>query len=171
MKRLITIGALLVFLSACSTAPSLYAPADNGGYGYSEQRLEQDRYRVSYSGNSATPRERVEDYLLYRASELTLQNGYDYFVMTARDMEPRTSYYGSGVPYAGWPPGYGFYGYGSRGFGWGLSTGTRRPVTRYRAYADVVLHRGEKPEVDNWAYDARDVMDQLGPTIARPLEE
>ncbi|MFC4353240.1 hypothetical protein ACFOW6_16955 [Fodinicurvata halophila] len=170
MKRLIPIAAVFLFLTACSTAPSVYTPAEGGGYGYSEQQLEENRYRVSYSGNSATSRERVEDYLLYRASELTLQNGYDYFVMTARDTEPRTSYYGSGTPYAGWPPGYGFYGYGGGGFGVGLSTSTARPVTRYRAYADIVLYRGETPEKDSWAYDAREVMDQLGPELVRKGE-
>lgn len=170
MKRSITIAAALLFLSACSTAPSVYAPAEEGRYGYSEQRLENNRYRVSYAGNSATSREKVEDYLLYRASELTLQTGHDYFVITSRDTEPRTSYYGGGSPYAGWPPGYGFYGYGGSGFGWGLSTSTARPVTRYRAYADIVLHRGEKPEGNNWAYDARDVMNQLGPDIVRQVE-
>lgn len=170
MIRAVILVACMGLLSACSTSPSVYAPAGDNGYGYSEQRVEQNRYRVSYAGNSATPRERVEDYLLYRAAELTLENGYDYFVMTARDTEPRTSYYGSGVPYAGWPPGYGFYGYGGSGFGWGLSTSTRRPVTRYRAYADIVLYHGDKPAKDSWAYDARDVMNQLGPEVVRQLE-
>jgi len=56
-------------------------------FGYSEQKLESNRYRVWFAGNSKTPRETVENYVLYRAAEITLDNGYDYFVMSERSTE------------------------------------------------------------------------------------
>ncbi len=40
--------------------------------GYTSAQLAPDRWQVTFSGNSLTSRETVEDYLLYRAAELTL---------------------------------------------------------------------------------------------------
>src|SRR3546814_10822327 len=65
-------------LAACvSVTP--YQPASKG-YGYSEQRIENNRFRINFAGNSDTPKQTVETYLLFRAAELTLKSGYDYFV-------------------------------------------------------------------------------------------
>jgi hypothetical protein len=76
-------------LSACAT-PTPYAPAAptrSATNGYSEQRIEPARWRVNFSGNSLTSRETVETYLLYRAAELTLQQGHDWFSVVTRDTE------------------------------------------------------------------------------------
>ena len=67
-------------LSACSTAtPFQPATKASSGYGYSEQRIETDRWRVNFSGNADTSRQTVETYMLYRAAQLTLNSGYDWF--------------------------------------------------------------------------------------------
>ena len=55
--------------------------------GYSEQRLAPDRYIVKFHGNELTSRDRVEGYLLYRAAEVTTQNGYDWFTVVDRRTE------------------------------------------------------------------------------------
>src|SRR3546814_2342802 len=68
-------------LAACvSVTP--YQPASKG-YGYSEQRIENNRFRINFAGNSDTPKQTVETYLLFRAAELTLKSGYDYFVFAS----------------------------------------------------------------------------------------
>ena len=55
-------------LAACATATP-YQPAGEGSrYGYSEQRVDRDRYRVTFAGNSVTSREQVEMSLLLRAA-------------------------------------------------------------------------------------------------------
>jgi hypothetical protein len=41
------------------------------------------------------------------------------------------------------------------------------PIDEYTAFADVQMFRGEKPADDPRAYDARDVLNRLGPTIVR----
>ena len=46
-----------------------------------EQQLAADRYIVRFHGNEFTSRERVETYLLYRAAELTLEQGFDGFTI------------------------------------------------------------------------------------------
>ncbi|MGE0652124.1 MAG: hypothetical protein AB7P12_10280 [Alphaproteobacteria bacterium] len=153
-------------LGAC-VGPTPYAPATDG-YGYSEQSIEGDRYRVTFSGNSATPRETVENYLLYRAAEVTLERGHQHFIVVKMDTERSTRYHG-GFNDFGYHP-YGFYGYRSFhdrpwGFG-GYSSLDAHPIDRYSAYANIVMRDGAKPDNPD-AYDARDVVKKLGPKIDR----
>jgi flavin-binding protein dodecin len=70
-------------LAACAT-PTPFAAADSRGYGYREQRIETDRYIVTFSGNSATNGDQVADMALRRAAELTLAEGYDWFEVVSR---------------------------------------------------------------------------------------
>ena len=56
--KLLALAAGAIALVSCATATP-YGPSD-GRYGYSEQRIEDDRYRVTFSGNSSTSRETVE---------------------------------------------------------------------------------------------------------------
>ena len=82
-----------LLLAGCASAPTPYQAAQ-GGFGYSEQQIEENRYRVSFAGNSATTRQTVEDYLLYRAAELTVQTGHDWFQVV--DRNTAQEYSGSG---------------------------------------------------------------------------
>ena len=75
--------AALALLGACATATP-YQPATPNARGYSNQQIESNRWMVSFAGNSLTDRQTVETYLLYRAAELTSQNGYDYFRVVRR---------------------------------------------------------------------------------------
>ena len=174
MLRTLTLCGAALALAACAT-PTPYGPASDGrGYGYTDQRIQEDRYRITFRGNSSTSRETVENSLLYRAAELTVERGYDYFVFLESDTEVRTSYRGS--PY---PAFYGRYGYGhpfhrpyyrfpyyAYGFGWGYPYDSYAvEVTRYSAVAFVSMHRGERPDDNAQAFDARDVLRNLGPIV------
>lgn len=165
LARALCACAALV-LAACA-GPTPYQPRENGA-GYSDQQLEPDRYRVSFIGNSATERETVENYLLYRAAEITLREGKDYFVVVGKDTVVHT--YGD-------DPGWG--GTIGQGWGWGpwghrrstftgLSFGTGTRTTEYSAQADIVLHSGEKPDDNPRAYDAREVQKNLASLIVKP---
>lgn len=160
MKYMLMVVAALLLSACASTAP--YQPLDDG-VGYSEQKLEANRYRVSFAGNSATPRETVENYLLYRAAELTLNNGYDGFTLAARDTQAQSR---SSGPSFG--IGFGGIGIGSHtGFGLGVGTGTGGS-TEYQGSADIVMFRGKKPAADLRAYDARELKTNLDAQIKRP---
>jgi hypothetical protein len=148
-----------LLLAACAS-PTPYQPAD-GGFGYSDQQLESNRYRVTFAGNSVTPRDVVQNYLLYRAAELTVQKGYDHFTVVRQDLERSTAYQGSGFTNA---PVF-FDGHRASGWGIGTTSYTAYPIDSYAAFADIVVHKGEKPQDDPDAYDARDVLRQLGPTV------
>src|SRR3546814_6729919 len=69
----------LGMLTACATTTP-YQPVRDG-YGYQDQRIEGNRYLVTFAGSTATPRQTVENYLLYHAAELTLASGNDYFIV------------------------------------------------------------------------------------------
>lgn len=81
-------GAIVLFtvlLGACATETP-YKPADSrGDYGYTETPLGDNRYRITFVGNSTTPAETVQDYALLRAAELTLTKGYDWFETADRN--------------------------------------------------------------------------------------
>ena len=145
--------------AGCASAPTPYQAAQ-GGFGYSEQQIEENRYRVSFGGNSATTRQTVEDYLLYRAAELTVQTGHDWFQVVDRNTVQE--YSGGGSPEMG-------VGVGSGGnFGVGLSfpvLGGGGGSGRYTASMDVVVREGEKPQEDPNAYDAFSVISRLQPKI------
>jgi hypothetical protein len=162
MLRMLAYGVLAVALAACTTTTPYGAAADGRGYGYSEQRIEQNRYRIMFRGNSSTPRDHVENSLLYRAAELTLKNGYDYFVVVESDTEARRSYSTTTSPafgaYRYGYPGFYRFPYYAYGWGWGYPYDTyTREVTRYSAVAFITMHRGEKPSGDPHAFSAREV--------------
>jgi hypothetical protein len=161
-------GALL---AACATETA-YGPRDASGYGYTETRIEPNRFRVAFSGNSLTDQETVETYLLYRAAELTLQQGYDWFEIVDRDTEasrrvvgtgPYPGFYGSPFSYRYYHPVYGWYPWYDPFW----NDVSYREVTRYEADAEVFMGRGEKSDSPR-AYDAREVQANLGTQIQYP---
>ncbi|MEO0427239.1 MAG: hypothetical protein AAF160_07295 [Pseudomonadota bacterium] len=162
------LGALLLAVAGC-TEPTRYMPAVERD-GYSDRAVEDNRFRVTFAGNTRTPRETVETYLLYRAAEVTLASGKDWFKVAAQDTEAETRFrsFSTGFGRRGFGPFFfrsgfrhGFFG----GFG-GFTT--TRPITRYEAFANILVFDGEKPEDDPAAYDARSVIETLGPEIIRP---
>jgi len=172
------VAATALALGACATATT-YAPAGFNGQrgGYAEQRVESDRYRVSFAGNSVTSREQVEMSLLLRAAELTTENGFDWFSTTNRSTDRDTRFqtiidptFDRYSPY--WGPSWRFYG--PRGWSrwndpfWGRDDFDVRQIDRYEATAEIVMGRGAKPEGDPNAFDAREVMANIGDRVTRP---
>ncbi len=167
------LGALgFLALTAC-TAPTPYAPREPGEYtGYTDQRLDQNRYRVTFTGNSVTRRETVEDYLLLRSAEVTLQSGFRYFVFDTRDTEAKTNYQTNFVGWPGWR-GRGFWyrhswAFGDDPFGPPYEQVESYPITRYQAYAEIVMLTPEQAKDEPRALDARDVVDHIGAHATPP---
>ena len=150
-------------LAAC-TAPTPYQPAIDG-YGYAEQQLEDNRYRVTFAGNAETPRDVVQNYLLFRAAELTLETGHDWFTTAGQNIERSTRYFGTVDPTFPSARVWSRHDYPFSTFG--TATYTTHAIDSYTAFADIVMFEGEKPSGDVNAYDARDVIEQLRPVVAR----
>ena len=157
----------LAVVAACQT-PTPYkeviGPYDDG---YTTQQIESNRFRISFKGNSLTTRQTVDTYMLYRSAEVTLQSGGDYFLVVNKDVDKNTAYenYGDDLAW-GWGGGWGWRrGFGGPGFGSGFDY--TRPINSYDAIADIVTYRGRKPTNNPNAYDARDVLNAIGPTVVR----
>lgn len=169
-------GALV--LAACASTATPYQPVGTGNVrgGYADQRLEPNRYLVSFSGNSVTSRDMVEMSLLLRAAELTVENGYDWFQTvdraTDRDsrfyVRPDPFYYDRYSPF--WGPQWRFY---NRGYWspwdpyWGRNVDIDQ-VDRYEATSEIIMGRGPKPANDINAFDAREVVSNLSARVMRP---
>jgi hypothetical protein len=161
------VGAALL-LAACQT-PAAYQPRTPGSStGYTDEQLAQNRWRVTFAGNSSTRRETVESYLLLRAAEVALKSGYHWFVFDARDTAAQTTYQSDFVGWPGWR-GYGRYWHSWPYGGWGGGMETSRPITAYEAYAEIVLLTDDQAKTEARAIHAEDVLEHVGPT-ARPPE-
>lgn len=72
----VALFAVLV-LAACATS---YQPMGFTG-GYEETQYAPDVWQVDFRGNGYTSRQRVQDFAMLRAADLTLQSGAKYFVI------------------------------------------------------------------------------------------
>lgn len=93
----------------------------------------------------------VKTYVLYRAAELTLERGYDYFVIMDRSLDATQEYRVSGPV--------------RPRFGGGT---LQQSDASYEQFADVTMFRGQKPSMPPNAYDARAVKSNLDSSIERP---
>jgi hypothetical protein len=161
-KFLVVVAALVsLSLSACAT-PTVYAPAgDRFASGFSDYRIEQGRYRVTFRGGGGAPEAQVADYALLRAADLTLRDGYDWFRVVDRERDVR----GSGGPYVS--VGGGSFSFG-RHSGVGVGVGTGFDLSggpQLSRTLEVVMGHGAVPE---GGYNARDVERTIGPRARGP---
>ncbi len=172
-------------LAGCETATP-YQPLTKGSSvagGFTDQQLDADHFRVTFQGNSLTDRATVETYLLYRAAELTVNQGFDWFEMVDRhtDKDKKTyidsdPFYGPGYAYGYWRPYWNYYGAGFGWRGWDPFWGDPfwaeqtqiSTVEKFKANAEIAVGHGPKPAGDPRAFDAHAVMANLGPKIVRP---
>jgi hypothetical protein len=178
--------AMMSGLSACAT-PTPYQPyrAEMAGGvhgGYSDIRVAPDRFIVRFHGNSLTPRDQVESYMLYRAAEVTVQNGYDWFLIVDRQIEHDVETYAVpdfpyrpwfGDEYGYWRPswryyreGYGWYG----GYPYLSDKVSIRSIEAFEATGEILMKKGSPPAGEPRAIDARAALQRLGPYIVRPKQ-
>lgn len=142
-------------LAACASSV-VYGPADAGAaFGYTEQKIEDGRYRLSYRGRDGV---QSSDGALRRAAELTVADGAEWFEVVSRDREAEGS--GSG-------PRVGVGGSVGSGDGWSGSAvgiGVTLPVGGARGAVterlEIRTGKGAKPDTGT-VYDAADVLDNL----------
>jgi len=173
-------------IAGCTTTTPYqpYRPHSAGGIhgGYSDQQLAPDRYLVRFHGNSLTSRDRVEGYMLYRAAQLTVQSGFDWFLVLDRNTEHNVRtivrpdpfyrpWYGQA--YGAWRPYWDVYipGPGWRSWDANRSWNEQFDVRRIEAFettAEIQMRRAPVPPDAPRAIDARKVLAELGPRIELP---
>lgn len=152
MRVLIFAAVFAGLFAGAASALTPYQPAvpQHSPYGYAETQIEANRVRVTFTGDSSTPRETVETYLLFRAAETTLARGYDYFVVVDHNVAEASEYRRTGPPA---PP---------------IVPRNYREVTRYQGMSDIIMSKGARPVGNATAYDARAVHANLAARIQRP---
>jgi hypothetical protein len=198
LRPLVTILLLLALAGCALSKPTPYAPVTGkSDYGYSDTKIDDRSWRVSVNGNVQTPRELVENQLLYRAAEIAKANGATGYVVLDRDTEQKSRVVGGGYwdpffayPYGPFWAGYPFYrdyypffgpsfgfGYGMGFGGWSAGVGRTygygpygggRTITKYAAYAEIQLFSGEPPTGLGPAFDAEQVLTNLAGKVNKP---
>ncbi|MEX2520869.1 MAG: hypothetical protein WD969_16245 [Paracoccaceae bacterium] len=177
LYRPVAAAALAAALLSGCIEPTPYqhaTPDEARAEGFADVEIEPGRWRVTFSGNSATSREMVETALLYRAAEITLANGADWFRIVDDETEAEVRQVAVVSGFRPYPYGYfgsrGYGRYGIGGFGGigAFNTVDAREIRSYQAIAEIILLRGTKPAEEPAAYDARGVISSIGPTLKRP---
>ena len=106
--------------------------------GYTDRAITQNRYRITFTGNSATPRETVESYLLLRAAEVTRAAGFSSFMFDTRNTKANHSY--QTVPYGPPDPFWGRPG----------KPNPHRQEMRYRLTEEELIARDEPVDEAAW---------------------
>lgn len=166
--RLFFAALAISLLGACASQPD-YRAAQNGGYGYTEQQLSSDQYRVSFRSRGDDTGLAM-DYAMLRASELTMEKGYDWFDVASRDtlvdrerVEPAFST-GAGVTYTTVQDcgllGCRTYQRPSQSYHTGMHLGDER--SDVEVIMEIRMGNGIRPSGEQ-SYDARDVYQNLKP--------
>lgn len=173
MKYLLAGIALVasLMLTSCLTP---YGPYDTVLGGYTDRRVNQNTAIVNISTTRITHRYTAQAYALYRAAEVTIDNGFDYFIVISSSyinrnvrVFEREDYHGYNTDpprsYNAFPRSLAYAGYRMEG------TRSPRYTNRYNNqcifYGPTVvikMFKGIPPNVPG-AFDAADVMAHLGP--------
>lgn len=170
-KKLTTL-LLTAALSACVTGPVYHPASKPGAEGFTEQKIQENRFRVTFNGNVTTARETVEDYLLYRAAELTTENGYSHFTISEKETDARKTtrttrrpaYYGRYTHFDG--DFYRSFPFYASGFRW--SYPYQEDITEYNLYsatAYIDMYHVDAANTNRKAFNAKSVIENLAPLI------
>jgi len=130
MKKIICLVVMVILLSGCATG---YQRKSWTG-GYTDMKLQDDIFKVSFRGNAYCHQERAEDFVLLRSAEVALENGYKYFIIIDEKSRTQTSAYTT-------PTTAQTYGTASAYGGPGYASGSYSGTTYYSGGQTYILHK------------------------------
>jgi hypothetical protein len=162
MKVAALIAVAALALTGCATLAPYGPQMARDGQGYSEYRIESQRWRVTYQGIGAPGP--VADMALLRAADLTVEQGYDWFEVTERYIDGHPDSAGGLRPSLNIGYGGGSYDgrYGrhsSSGVGVGVGVNIQGPSPTATTL-EIVMGRAERPSHGH-IFDAREVQQNL----------
>ncbi|GAA4016669.1 CC0125/CC1285 family lipoprotein [Actimicrobium antarcticum] len=160
MKKLLAI-LMAVLLAACATPYGKYGLLG----GYTDSRIDENTFSISVDNNGMTSKQVTSMQALYRAAELTVEHGFDYFVVGSTANNARSI---SMVTPGNSTSNTTINSYGSTA----LATTTTRytpstivPIELPNSTLVIKAFKGVKPEGIGTAYDAKSVLKYLGPQV------
>ena len=165
MRRALLLSLTALGLAACASTPGpVYGPASaySSGAGYSDYRIENDRWRVRYLGARGQDEDDIERLALRRAGELAIRNGYDWFTVVHREVETEGDKEERPVRVGGsLGQSFGSGGFRGTSVGVGISINPGAGQTQTEISLEIIAGRGE-PRPDG-AYDAARMANPAGP--------
>ena len=159
MKKFLIGSAVLIL--GCATPYQKYGISG----GYEDSRLDENTFSISVETNGATKQQTTSNYALYRAAELTVENGFDFFVIVSKGNHSTTG--AMTMPGASTSrttiSGYGSTAYARTTTTYGPSVVI--PMSYPRVALVIKAYKGEKPANAPETFDARVVMKYLAPQI------
>ncbi|MDB2438369.1 hypothetical protein N9W89_06605 [Hellea sp.] len=163
MKHLIISACAALALTACASGPSAYGPSDGNSTGFQNQKIQNDRFRVSYTGRTEAE---ARDFALLRAAEITLAEGYTHFKVVGGNISGN----GGPAPISS-SIGVGGGNFGRRGGSYsnvnvGLGVGdVARAVegSKVRESIEIILQSSGSQDPN--VYDAKDITDNIRPAV------
>jgi hypothetical protein len=164
--RTLLVISIAFTLSACATkyvrvSDSIFSDQT----GYSEVPVDTNAWEVMFAGNSATDPDLVDRYALYRAAELTINDGYDYFIVDKQPDSLTSLLLGpleNGVNF------YPLHDPANRTFSTVTNPSHSRSVYTEVAYSEtktIRMYKGDTPTDNPSAYNAKSMLAVMGPTI------
>ena len=170
MPRL-QLGMILTIATLLQSCAADYQPAQTyGGFpvsGYTDARIDANTAVVNFDGNRFTSPSTLRAYLLYRCAQVTIENGYDYFIIVSTNTSPTniqvktkdTNHYAT-IPPKVYPVVYRTNEYQSSRATPSAFQCTQGSCSGVSAV--IKMFQGQKPAFGR-AYDAKDVIAHLGP--------
>lgn len=155
MRRFVILLVTLI-LSGCATP---YQRVGITG-GYSETKLGENIFLVSFRGNGYTSRDRAIDFSLLRAAELTLENGFRYFVVIESEKHTEIDTYTT--PSQSYTTGSA-YSYGNYTSGSATTTtygGQTYIISKPRATNMIICFK-DKPDINGLIFNARFIVKSI----------
>ncbi|MBX3663813.1 MAG: hypothetical protein KF804_15285 [Burkholderiales bacterium] len=171
MRILFSLMLVLSFalsVSGCVTPYQKDSPWNAVVGGYSDYRLDENTFVVSFRGGNPTPTANLGPYLLYRCAEVTAEAGFEYFQIVGQSSDQKvgttvlpgySTTHGSATGYV--------TGNTVQAFGSSQTTTIPPQLLTYRENTLIVTikaYRGGKPSGDA-VYRATDVLKYLGPSV------
>ena len=152
---------MVATLSACATPYGKYGLLG----GFTDSRLDENTFSISVDTNGLTSQQTTSMHAFYRAAEITVENGFDYFAIVSDANNPTSM--AMTMP-GGSTSNTTINTYGSTAYGRTTTTyapTTVVPVVYPNSTLIIKSFKGAKPEGAANAYDARSVMKYIGPQI------
>lgn len=164
MKILKSTSMLIILIITVTNLTSCATPYQKKGFmgGFSDTKLDSNTIRVTFSGNGFTSKDSVENNMLRRCAEVTIQHGYEYFVIMTSDTTPTYHSYTTPGTYRQYTS-TNLNVYGNTGYATSTATGSYTPgytshTKKFEASAVIKMFSGEKTFN---SYNAREVLRNL----------
>jgi len=150
---------LILFAALVSGCATSYQKQSFTG-GYSEVRLGENIFQVSFRGNAYTSRERASDFSLLRSAEVAIENGYRYFIIIESEKYSKVGAYTT--PSTSYTTGSA-YSYGNYAYGSATTTtygGQTYLISKPRSNNTILCFK-EKPDINALIFDAEFVIKSM----------